>query len=360
MIPSTRPSDEQPERRYHVEFDVVDTYDDEDVLTPDAIWANIEPEETGGLKVENWKVARVSPVPAEDGAPAYRCFGCATELAIHSQFYTKAGDHLEYIQGKRSADKIRFLCARCGERYQWTEQGELEPRTAAASTPDYVAITANWDKTNARRHELIAAKQTRDLSPAEAAEFLELQRLAGLKREMLTAAASTPAGKERNVSPQCWRDNHEACECSWLICHCECHKAESVTPSDFTEEAQTDHDAELSRVLNSLASELPAGVHTAAAIRIKQIFYDALTSAHITGVSQGFSDAVERAARLEAGVYMDFESQTINGHSKHIADRVCRMYQAAIRTLAPTATIGEENQEAKTPEGLERSCVNGE
>lgn len=28
----------------------------------------------------------------------------------------------------------------------------------------------------------------------------------------------------RNVSPECGRGNHELCECSALICRCECHR----------------------------------------------------------------------------------------------------------------------------------------
>lgn len=28
----------------------------------------------------------------------------------------------------------------------------------------------------------------------------------------------------RNVSPECWRNEHELCECNALICRCECHR----------------------------------------------------------------------------------------------------------------------------------------
>lgn len=30
----------------------------------------------------------------------------------------------------------------------------------------------------------------------------------------------------RNVSPECWRNEHELCECNALICRCECHRVE--------------------------------------------------------------------------------------------------------------------------------------
>lgn len=46
------------------------------------------------------------------------------------------------------------------------------------------AITVEWDKHNARRHELIEAKRSRSLSEDEIAEFRELQWLAGVKREL--------------------------------------------------------------------------------------------------------------------------------------------------------------------------------
>lgn len=48
------------------------------------------------------------------------------------------------------------------------------------------AITVDWNKHNARRHELIEAKRSRRLSDDEATEFRELQWLAGIKRELLT------------------------------------------------------------------------------------------------------------------------------------------------------------------------------
>lgn len=30
--------------------------------------------------------------------------------------------------------------------------------------------------------------------------------------------------KARNVSPECWREEHGDCDCSRLICRCECHR----------------------------------------------------------------------------------------------------------------------------------------
>lgn len=46
------------------------------------------------------------------------------------------------------------------------------------------AITIEWDKHNARRHDLIEAKRSRSLSDEEASELRELQWLAGIKREL--------------------------------------------------------------------------------------------------------------------------------------------------------------------------------
>lgn len=45
-------------------------------------------------------------------------------------------------------------------------------------------ITVEWDKHNARRHELIEANRSRSLSEDETAELSELQWLAGIKREL--------------------------------------------------------------------------------------------------------------------------------------------------------------------------------
>lgn len=47
-------------------------------------------------------------------------------------------------------------------------------------------ITIEWDKHNARRHELTEAKRSRLLSEAEISELRELQWLAGIKRELQT------------------------------------------------------------------------------------------------------------------------------------------------------------------------------
>jgi hypothetical protein len=55
------------------------------------------------------------------------------------------------------------------------------------SLADFLAITADWDATNKHRHELIDKKAGRTLSPEEANELKRLQRLAGLKRELLTS-----------------------------------------------------------------------------------------------------------------------------------------------------------------------------
>jgi type I restriction-modification system DNA methylase subunit len=57
----------------------------------------------------------------------------------------------------------------------------------AISLTDFLAITADWDATNKRRHELIEKKAGRALSPEEATELKQLQRMAGLKRELLAS-----------------------------------------------------------------------------------------------------------------------------------------------------------------------------
>ena len=61
--------------------------------------------------------------------------------------------------------------------------GELE----AMNDADRLAITDHWEQTNQRRHELIEAKYARELSLDEQRDLIELQRLAGLKRQMLGA-----------------------------------------------------------------------------------------------------------------------------------------------------------------------------
>jgi type I restriction-modification system DNA methylase subunit len=60
------------------------------------------------------------------------------------------------------------------------------------SLTDYLAITADWEPSNGRRLKLIEKKQTKTISDQEKAELQELQRLAGLKREL----HSSPSLKE--------------------------------------------------------------------------------------------------------------------------------------------------------------------
>lgn len=62
----------------------------------------------------------------------------------------------------------------------------------AISLADFLAITTDWELTNSRRHELIAEKAVKSLRGEEVNELKELQRLAGLKRELL----SSPSLKE--------------------------------------------------------------------------------------------------------------------------------------------------------------------
>ena len=57
---------------------------------------------------------------------------------------------------------------------------------------DFIAITTDWNITNSRRHELIASNINNSLRAEQVDELKELQRLAGLKRELL----SSPSLKE--------------------------------------------------------------------------------------------------------------------------------------------------------------------
>lgn len=49
-----------------------------------------------------------------------------------------------------------------------------------------LAVTSGWEATNKRRYDLIDLKQLRELSVDEIVELDGLQRLAGIKRELLT------------------------------------------------------------------------------------------------------------------------------------------------------------------------------
>ena len=60
------------------------------------------------------------------------------------------------------------------------------------SLADFLAITADWDATNRRRLRLIEKKAAKTIRPEEKEELQQLQRLAGLKRELL----SSPSLKE--------------------------------------------------------------------------------------------------------------------------------------------------------------------
>jgi hypothetical protein len=88
---------------------------------------------------------------------------------------------LDYFSGWR----------RVGVPYQqdrYFPEGFDEPISLA----DYLAITADWDVTNKRRLGLIEKKIAKTARPEEGEELRQLQRLAGLKRELL----SSPSLKE--------------------------------------------------------------------------------------------------------------------------------------------------------------------
>ena len=90
-------------------------------------------------------------------------------------------DLLDYFTGWRRAD-VPFN----QERY--FPEGFDEP----ISLSDLIAITTDWETTNSQRHELIAASFKQPLRDEEGIRLKELQRLAGLKRELL----SSPSLKE--------------------------------------------------------------------------------------------------------------------------------------------------------------------
>lgn len=57
----------------------------------------------------------------------------------------------------------------------------------AITLSDFLAITIDWEATNQKRHELIEDKTAHNLDPDSAEELRHLQRLAGLKREVLSS-----------------------------------------------------------------------------------------------------------------------------------------------------------------------------
>ena len=83
---------------------------------------------------------------------------------------------LDYFTGWRRPD-VPFN----QERY--FPEGFDEP----ISLLDFIAITADWTTTNGRRHELIAASVHGQLGAEEIEHLKEFQRLAGLKRELLSS-----------------------------------------------------------------------------------------------------------------------------------------------------------------------------
>ncbi len=62
--------------------------------------------------------------------------------------------------------------------------GVKEPETKL-SPEEVLAITRDWDSTNKRRHELIEKKISKQITPQEDEELLRLQKLAGMKRQLV-------------------------------------------------------------------------------------------------------------------------------------------------------------------------------
>jgi hypothetical protein len=63
------------------------------------------------------------------------------------------------------------------------------------SLADYLAITADWDATNQRRHELLQRKRDKTIQPDEGAELERLQHLAGLKTRIAFVAITERIGE---------------------------------------------------------------------------------------------------------------------------------------------------------------------
>ena len=78
----------------------------------------------------------------------------------------------------------------------------------AISLFDFICITSNWERTNHKRLKLIEAKSTEKLGDGDADELRNLQRLAGLKRELQAAPSLSELRKmEADLRKRkLWRD----------------------------------------------------------------------------------------------------------------------------------------------------------
>jgi type I restriction-modification system DNA methylase subunit len=105
-------------------------------------------------------------------AEVMRCYGLPVELERQL---------LDYFAGWQRVG-VPF------QQDRYFPEGFDEP----ISLSDYLAITSDWDATNRRRLRLIEKKATKTIRAEEKEELQQLQRLAGLKRELL----SSPSLKE--------------------------------------------------------------------------------------------------------------------------------------------------------------------
>jgi hypothetical protein len=114
-------------------------------------------EESGILRNIQWRI----------DAEVLRCYRLPVELERQL---------LDYFAGwKRAAVPFKQ------DRY--FPEGFDEPISLA----DFLAITADWDSTNKRRLSLIESKTAGTISREQKEELRQLQRLAGLKRELLSS-----------------------------------------------------------------------------------------------------------------------------------------------------------------------------
>lgn len=129
----------------------------------------------------------------------------------HDAFSAEDGrcvKHMRYVDGSSSCG-CRCEFAPAAATPVAVGEGEQEH-----STPEQM-LTTRWDETNARRHALIDAKQSRELSEDEAAELRGLQWLAGLKRELANGPLLPVFDQP---SSEVARDDVEILLRSWLVC----------------------------------------------------------------------------------------------------------------------------------------------
>lgn len=110
--------------------------------------------------------------------------------------------------------RINLLCGTCIVfhlerlgRFDYFNLVKLDARTAPTVSPDPI-----WDALNEKRLELITAKQTRALSLDESREYLSLQCVAGLVRELFNGEEFVVASNAPARSPDTEAQAREAAQ----------------------------------------------------------------------------------------------------------------------------------------------------